>query len=116
MAWLGQVDLGCGSGSLLEVLLKEPNTLEHIVGIDTSRKALVRAAKVIDSLPFTVIRIASQGSLHLSGFDIFCNWNISHQAFYGSHAQRFHIMTRMVPLVCDGDADIEYNPNEAHSR
>lgn len=63
------MDLGCGSGSLLEVLLKEPNRLEHIVGIDTSRKALVRAAKVIDSILFTVIRTTSQGSLHLSAME-----------------------------------------------
>lgn len=41
-----QVDLGCGSGSLLEALLKEPNTLEHMIGIDISRKALIRGAKV----------------------------------------------------------------------
>lgn len=41
-----QVDLGCGSGSLLEVLLEEPNTLEYIAGVDTSQKALIRAAKV----------------------------------------------------------------------
>jgi hypothetical protein len=25
-------------------------------------------------------------------------------------------MTRIVPFDCDDDADIEYNPNEAHSR
>jgi ubiquinone/menaquinone biosynthesis C-methylase UbiE len=53
-----QVDLGCGSGSLLEALLKEPNTLEHMIGIDISRKALIRGAKVYihpvyESLAFT---------------------------------------------------------------
>ena len=41
-----QVDLGCGSGSLLEALLKESNTLEHMIGIDISRRALIRGAKV----------------------------------------------------------------------
>lgn len=102
----------------MEALLKEPNRLEHIVGIDTSRKALVRAAKVIDSILFTVIRITSQGSLHLSAMDLihFATGIYLTQAFHGSHAQRFHIMTRIVSFDCDDDADIEYNPNEAYSR
>lgn len=45
-----QVDLGCGSGSLLEALLREPNTLEYMIGIDISRKALIRGAKVCGPL------------------------------------------------------------------
>jgi ubiquinone/menaquinone biosynthesis C-methylase UbiE len=40
------VDLGCGSGALLNSLLEEPNSLQQIVGVDLSRKHLIRAAKV----------------------------------------------------------------------
>ena len=41
-----QVDFGCGSGSLLESLLEVPTSLQTIVGVDISQKALDRAAKV----------------------------------------------------------------------
>lgn len=39
------VDFGCGSGSLLDSLLDYPTSLERIVGVDISTKALARAAK-----------------------------------------------------------------------
>lgn len=41
-----QVDLGCGSGSLLDSLLDYPSSLERIAGVDLSHKGLARAAKV----------------------------------------------------------------------
>ncbi|CAK9276567.1 unnamed protein product [Sphagnum jensenii] len=41
------VDLGCGSGALLNSLLEEPNSLQQIVGVDLSRKHLIRAAKML---------------------------------------------------------------------
>ncbi|CAN7070969.1 unnamed protein product [Brassica oleracea var. botrytis] len=40
------VDFGCGSGSLLESLLEVPTSLQTIVGVDISEKALARAAKL----------------------------------------------------------------------
>ncbi|CAN6913436.1 unnamed protein product [Brassica oleracea] len=43
------VDFGCGSGSLLESLLEVPTSLQTIVGVDISEKALARAAKMVDS-------------------------------------------------------------------
>ncbi|KAF5742423.1 small RNA 2'-O-methyltransferase-like [Tripterygium wilfordii] len=41
------VDFGCGSGSLLDSLLGYTTSLEKIVGIDISQKALSRAAKIL---------------------------------------------------------------------
>ncbi|CAH9077114.1 unnamed protein product [Cuscuta epithymum] len=41
------VDLGCGSGSLLDSLLEYPTSLEKIVGVDLSHKGLARAAKIL---------------------------------------------------------------------
>ncbi|XP_024382976.1 small RNA 2'-O-methyltransferase isoform X2 [Physcomitrium patens] len=52
------VDLGCGSGSLLEALLREPNTLEYMIGIDISRKALIRGAKSLSA------SLAKQNAAH----------------------------------------------------
>lgn len=43
------VDFGCGSGSLLDSLLDYPTSLERIVGVDISIKALARAAKTLHS-------------------------------------------------------------------
>ncbi|KAF3450281.1 hypothetical protein FNV43_RR06361 [Rhamnella rubrinervis] len=43
------VDFGCGAGSLLDSLLNYSTSLEKIVGVDISRKSLVRAAKVLHS-------------------------------------------------------------------
>lgn len=43
------VDFGCGSGSLLDSLLDYPTSLERIVGVDISTKALARAAKTLNS-------------------------------------------------------------------
>lgn len=43
------VDFGCGSGSLLDSLLEHTTTLERIVGVDISVKALTHAAKTIHS-------------------------------------------------------------------
>ncbi|KAL3631590.1 hypothetical protein CASFOL_024574 [Castilleja foliolosa] len=39
------VDFGCGSGSLLDSLLAYPTSLEKIVGVDISQRALAKAAK-----------------------------------------------------------------------
>ncbi|KAL0300548.1 UNVERIFIED_CONTAM: Small RNA 2'-O-methyltransferase [Sesamum radiatum] len=44
-----QVDFGCGSGSLLDSLLSYPTSLEKIVGVDISQRALARAAKSLHS-------------------------------------------------------------------
>ncbi|XP_071698124.1 small RNA 2'-O-methyltransferase [Rutidosis leptorrhynchoides] len=41
------VDFGCGSGSLLDSLLDYSTSLERIVGVDISTKALARAAKTL---------------------------------------------------------------------
>lgn len=46
--YLLQVEFGCGSGSLLESLLEVPTSLQTIVGVDISQKALDRAAKVCE--------------------------------------------------------------------
>ncbi|KAD3069013.1 hypothetical protein R6Q59_016995 [Mikania micrantha] len=43
------VDFGCGSGSLLDSLLDYPTSLERIIGVDISIKALARAAKTLHS-------------------------------------------------------------------
>ncbi|KAJ8545290.1 hypothetical protein K7X08_017873 [Anisodus acutangulus] len=43
------VDFGCGSGSLLESLLAYQTSLEKIVGVDISQRALARAAKILHS-------------------------------------------------------------------
>ncbi|MCD7469664.1 Small RNA 2'-O-methyltransferase [Datura stramonium] len=43
------VDFGCGSGSLLESLLAYHTSLEKIVGVDISQRALARAAKILHS-------------------------------------------------------------------
>ncbi|KAK3023926.1 hypothetical protein RJ639_043596 [Escallonia herrerae] len=43
------VDFGCGSGSLLDSLLDYSTSLEKIVGVDISQKALTRAAKTLHS-------------------------------------------------------------------
>ncbi|KAM0072117.1 putative la-type HTH domain, methyltransferase type 12, HEN1, double-stranded RNA binding domain 2 [Helianthus debilis subsp. tardiflorus] len=43
------VDFGCGSGSLLDSLLDYPTSLESIIGVDISVKALARAAKTLHS-------------------------------------------------------------------
>nr|XP_043618664.1 small RNA 2'-O-methyltransferase [Erigeron canadensis] len=43
------VDFGCGSGSLLDSLLDYPTSLERIIGVDISTKALARAAKTLHS-------------------------------------------------------------------
>ncbi|KAJ0239383.1 Double-stranded RNA-binding domain [Hirschfeldia incana] len=43
------VDFGCGSGSLLEPLLEAPTSLQTIIGVDISQKALTSAAKMLDS-------------------------------------------------------------------
>lgn len=48
------MDLGCGSGSLFEAILEQPLGLEHIVGVDTSHKGLIRAAKVKRPSPVCV--------------------------------------------------------------
>ncbi|CAN7109336.1 unnamed protein product [Brassica rapa subsp. narinosa] len=40
------VDFGCGSGSLLESLLEVPTSLQTIVGVDISQKALDRTVKL----------------------------------------------------------------------
>ncbi|CAA0825396.1 Small RNA 2-O-methyltransferase [Striga hermonthica] len=39
------IDLGCGSGSLLDSLLSYPTSLEKIAGVDISKRALAKAAK-----------------------------------------------------------------------
>lgn len=46
------IDLGCGEGKLLRVLLKEP-TFDHIVGLDVAHRPLERAAERLrlESLP-----------------------------------------------------------------
>ncbi|BBN05794.1 small RNA 2'-O-methyltransferase [Marchantia polymorpha subsp. ruderalis] len=41
------IDLGCGSGSLLESLLEQPTDLRELVGVDVSHKSLIRAAKLL---------------------------------------------------------------------
>ncbi|KAL7102584.1 hypothetical protein ACP275_08G128900 [Erythranthe tilingii] len=41
------VDFGCGSGSLLDSLLSYPTSLEKIVGVDISLRALTKAAKLL---------------------------------------------------------------------
>ncbi|CAN4081978.1 unnamed protein product [Withania somnifera] len=41
------VDFGCGSGSLLESLLAYQTSLEKIAGVDISKRALARAAKIL---------------------------------------------------------------------
>nr|XP_019711114.1 small RNA 2'-O-methyltransferase isoform X2 [Elaeis guineensis] len=77
------VDFGCGSGSLLELLLEHTTTIEKIVGVDLSRKGLIRAAKILhqklssNSLMQTSIRTAVlyDGSItdfdaRLYGFDV----------------------------------------------
>ncbi|XP_008812123.2 small RNA 2'-O-methyltransferase [Phoenix dactylifera] len=77
------VDFGCGSGSLLELLVERTTTLEKIVGVDLSRKSLIRAAKILhqklssNSLMQTNIRsvVLYDGSItdfdaRLYGFDI----------------------------------------------
>ncbi|PKA53570.1 Small RNA 2'-O-methyltransferase [Apostasia shenzhenica] len=43
------VDFGCGSGSLLNLLLDHTTTLGTIAGVDISRRSLIRAAKVLHS-------------------------------------------------------------------
>ncbi|KAL8545446.1 hypothetical protein ACS0TY_005560 [Phlomoides rotata] len=43
------VDFGCGSGSLLDSLLSYPTSLEKIVGVDISQRALAKAAKSLHS-------------------------------------------------------------------
>ncbi|CAM6105309.1 unnamed protein product [Calypogeia fissa] len=43
------IDLGCGSGSLMEQLLEEQTGLVELVGLDISPKGLVRAAKVLST-------------------------------------------------------------------
>lgn len=43
------IDFGCGSGSLLDQLIDYTTSLETVVGVDISRKGLVRAAKVLNS-------------------------------------------------------------------
>ncbi|XP_055961166.1 small RNA 2'-O-methyltransferase-like isoform X2 [Mercurialis annua] len=43
------VDFGCGSGSLLDSLLDYSTSLEKVVGVDISPKALTRAAKILHS-------------------------------------------------------------------
>ncbi|CAN8325440.1 unnamed protein product [Cochlearia groenlandica] len=40
-------DFGCGSGSLLDSLLDYPTSLQTIIGVDISKKALARAAKML---------------------------------------------------------------------
>ncbi|XP_057748440.1 small RNA 2'-O-methyltransferase isoform X1 [Arachis stenosperma] len=80
------IDFGCGSGSLLEALLKYQTSLEKIVGVDISPKGLTRAAKVLHSklvtnsdsgVQLTSIKslILYEGSItkfgsRLQGFDI----------------------------------------------
>ena len=44
--FLSQVDLGCGSGSLLDAVVDTDTDLEHIAGVDISQKSLFRATKV----------------------------------------------------------------------
>ncbi|CAH2078414.1 unnamed protein product [Thlaspi arvense] len=41
------VDFGCGSGDLLDSLLDHQTSLQTIVGVDISQKALARAAKML---------------------------------------------------------------------
>ncbi|KAL8138695.1 hypothetical protein V2J09_004696 [Rumex salicifolius] len=43
------IDFGCGSGSLLDSLIDCKTSLETVVGVDLSRKGLIRAAKVLNS-------------------------------------------------------------------
>ncbi|KAI3681206.1 hypothetical protein L6452_35991 [Arctium lappa] len=57
------VDFGCGSGSLLDSLLDYPTSLERIVGVDISYKALPRAAKTLHSK----LSQNSTGSVQCSG-------------------------------------------------
>ncbi|KAL3632358.1 hypothetical protein CASFOL_025342 [Castilleja foliolosa] len=80
------VDFGCGSGSLLDSLLAYPTSLEKIVGVDISQRALAKAAKslhikldrLLDSKePISKIKSAElyDGSIlkfdsKLCGFDI----------------------------------------------
>ncbi|KAH7568467.1 hypothetical protein ACOSP7_011433 [Xanthoceras sorbifolium] len=79
------VDLGCGSGSLLDSLLDYPTSLEKVVGVDLSQKSLSRAAKILhsklstksDVLPYNGVKSAVlyDGSItmfdsRLRGFDI----------------------------------------------
>jgi len=66
-----QVDLGCGSGSLLEALLREPTTLEHMIGIDISRKALIRGAKVWIYLAAWWFIIVLYFTSYVSNFDFY---------------------------------------------
>ncbi|KAG8365669.1 hypothetical protein BUALT_Bualt18G0130400 [Buddleja alternifolia] len=60
------VDFGCGSGSLLDSLLLYPTSLEKIVGVDISLKALARAAKVIEHMEEEDARLF--GDVVLSSF------------------------------------------------
>lgn len=64
----GQVDFGCGSGSLLDSLLNYQTSLEKVVGVDISQKSLIRAAKV------RIISIFYSTSL-LASFDI-CSFSL----------------------------------------
>lgn len=43
------VDLGCGSGSLLDAVVDHSTDLEHIAGVDISLKSLLRAAKSLNT-------------------------------------------------------------------
>ncbi|XP_024545577.1 small RNA 2'-O-methyltransferase isoform X2 [Selaginella moellendorffii] len=42
---LSLIDFGCGSGSFLEAIVEQPNSLQHIVGVDISLRSLTRASK-----------------------------------------------------------------------
>jgi len=72
------IDLGCGQGKLIQVLLKSP-AIEHVVGVDVSHRALEVAAKrlYLDSMsPRSRERVELlQGSLtyrdrRLQNFDV----------------------------------------------
>ncbi|MCL1986883.1 MAG: 3' terminal RNA ribose 2'-O-methyltransferase Hen1 [Firmicutes bacterium] len=74
------LDLGCGEGKLLELLVKEPQ-FKQITGVDVSFSALQRATKRLDRLHFSETVAKKVQLLHgslmykddrFSGFDAAC--------------------------------------------
>ncbi|KAM7256589.1 hypothetical protein ACFE04_012330 [Oxalis oulophora] len=65
------VDFGCGSGDLLNSLLDYPTSLEKIAGVDISTKALVRAAKMLNTKLNTKLEtdVSSEGIKSLVLYD-----------------------------------------------
>ncbi|KAJ7565456.1 hypothetical protein O6H91_02G061700 [Diphasiastrum complanatum] len=43
------VDLGCGSGSLLEAIVEQSTDLVHVAGVDISQRSIIRAAKALQT-------------------------------------------------------------------